>query len=88
LREVETLTFSDIRLTDGGKVVSPTRRPLFVPRKIQGTPVRGWVDPRAIVLLEGLGKLKKIIHLIRDSKPRPSGYRVPPSFRIPQTNKT
>jgi hypothetical protein len=27
LREVETSTFLDIRLTDGGKVVSPTRRP-------------------------------------------------------------
>jgi hypothetical protein len=31
LREVEAPTFSDIRLTDGGKVVSPTRRPLFAP---------------------------------------------------------
>jgi hypothetical protein len=39
--------FSDIRLIDVGKVVSPTRRPLFAPRK------------RAIVRLEGLGKLKK-----------------------------
>jgi hypothetical protein len=29
--------FSDIRLIDGGKVVSPTRRPLFTPRKIPGT---------------------------------------------------
>jgi hypothetical protein len=36
LREVEAPTFSDIRLTDGGKV-SPTRRPLFTPRKIPGT---------------------------------------------------
>jgi hypothetical protein len=34
LREVEAPTFSDIRLIDGGKVVSPTRRPLFTPRKI------------------------------------------------------
>jgi hypothetical protein len=34
LREVEALTFSDIRLIDGGKVVSPTCRPLFTPRKI------------------------------------------------------
>jgi hypothetical protein len=37
LREVEDQTLSDIRLTDGGKVVSPTRRPLFIPRKISGT---------------------------------------------------
>jgi hypothetical protein len=37
LREVEAPTFLDIRLIDGGKVVSPTRRPLFIPRKIPGT---------------------------------------------------
>jgi hypothetical protein len=36
LREVEAPTFSDFRLIDGGKVVSPTRRPLFTPRKIPG----------------------------------------------------
>jgi hypothetical protein len=32
LREFEAPTFSDIRLIDGGKVVSPMRRPLFTPR--------------------------------------------------------
>jgi hypothetical protein len=38
LREVEAPTLSlDNRLIDGGKVVSPTRRPLFTPRKIPGT---------------------------------------------------
>jgi hypothetical protein len=37
LREVEAPTFSDIWHIDGGKVVSPTRRPLFTPRKIPGT---------------------------------------------------
>jgi hypothetical protein len=37
LREVEAPTVSDIRFIDGGKVVSPTRRPLFTPRKILGT---------------------------------------------------
>jgi hypothetical protein len=37
LREVEAHKFSDIRHIDGGKVVSPTRRPLFTPRKIPGT---------------------------------------------------
>jgi hypothetical protein len=37
LRVVEAPTFSHIRLTDGGKAVSPTRRPPFTPRKILGT---------------------------------------------------
>jgi hypothetical protein len=37
LLEVEAPTFSDIRLIDGGKVVSPKRRPLFTPKKIPGT---------------------------------------------------
>jgi hypothetical protein len=37
LREVEVPTFLDIRLTDGGKVVSPTCQPLFTPRKFPGT---------------------------------------------------
>jgi hypothetical protein len=37
LREVEAPTFSDIRLIDGGKIVSPTPRPLFTLRKIPGT---------------------------------------------------
>jgi hypothetical protein len=31
LREVKVPTFSDIRLTDGGKVIGPRRRPLFTP---------------------------------------------------------
>jgi hypothetical protein len=37
LWEVEAPTFTDIRLVDGGKVVSPTRRPLFTPRTFPGT---------------------------------------------------
>jgi hypothetical protein len=37
LREFEAPTFSDIRLRDGGKIVSPARRPLLTPRKIPGT---------------------------------------------------
>jgi hypothetical protein len=36
-REVEAPTFAYIQFTDGGKVVSPTRRLLFTPRKIPGT---------------------------------------------------
>jgi hypothetical protein len=33
LRGVKASAFSDIRLIDGGKVVSPTRRPLFTPQE-------------------------------------------------------
>jgi hypothetical protein len=40
LQEVEAPTFSDIRLIDGAKIVSPTRRPFFNPRKIPGTHFR------------------------------------------------
>jgi hypothetical protein len=36
LREIEAPIFSDIRLIDGGKFLSPMRRPLFTPRKIPG----------------------------------------------------
>jgi hypothetical protein len=32
LQAVEAPTFSDIQLIDGGKFVSPTRRPLFTPK--------------------------------------------------------
>jgi hypothetical protein len=37
LQEVEAPTFSDIRFTDGGEVVSPTRRQPITPRKVPGT---------------------------------------------------
>jgi hypothetical protein len=61
LREVEAPTFSDIRLTEGGKVVSALCTGRFLPpgRFLVLIFVRGWVDHRALVQLKGLGKLKK-----------------------------
>jgi hypothetical protein len=60
----------DNRLTDGGKVVSPTHLPKITPQKHYYFSVSGthfcWMfsEPQGLVRPEGLGKLKKFIYLI------------------------
>jgi hypothetical protein len=49
----------DNRLTDGGKIVAYAHKYLLVPIS-----ARVWVNPRAMVRLEDLGKLKKFNYLI------------------------
>jgi hypothetical protein len=60
--------YLDNRLTDGGKVVSPTHRPLSTPEKrylsASGTHLCRLSEPQGLVRPEGLGKLKKLIYLI------------------------
>jgi hypothetical protein len=66
LWDVEDPTFClNNRLTDCGKICQPyAPAALYLPgRFLVLISVRGWVDRRAIVRLEGLGKLKKI-HVI------------------------
>jgi hypothetical protein len=72
-----TSYFLDNRFTDGGEVVSLTRRPPFTTPRPPGRFLvlisgRGWVDPRAIVQLEVLGQLKHSISH-RESNPRRFG---------------
>jgi hypothetical protein len=81
----------DSRLTDGGKVVSPTHRSRITPQKdhlsASGTHFSyRLTEPQGLMRPEGLGKLKEFIHLIgsrtRDLPacsimPQPLRYRVP-----------
>jgi hypothetical protein len=57
------------RLIDGGKIVSPTHRPRYTPQKHYFSAsvthfCQRLSKPHGLVSLEGLGKLKKFIHLI------------------------
>jgi hypothetical protein len=71
LQSFEMLRIShclDSRLTDGGEVVSLTRRPPhYSPQTLFlcfcTHFFRGWVNSRALLRPEGLGKLIRIIHL-------------------------
>jgi hypothetical protein len=65
--------FVDNRLTDGREVVSVTRRPLFTFQKYLLIFIRDWVNPVAMMKLEGLGKLEKTHYLrARNVAPQPS----------------
>jgi hypothetical protein len=58
--------FVDNRPTDGGEVVSPTRRRPFTARKILGTHFYYRLSrPQGLVRLEGLGELKNPLTSLR-----------------------
>jgi hypothetical protein len=74
--------YLDNRLSDGGEVASLMRRPPLPPRSILVLIyVRGLVDPRAIVRLEGLGLLKIPM---TSSGIEPAPFRLAAWFQIPK----
>jgi hypothetical protein len=69
LSDVEVPHCPENHFTDGGNVVSPTLRPRSIPQKhyfpASGTHFCYRLNkPQGLVRPEGLGKLKKLIHLI------------------------
>jgi hypothetical protein len=77
LWKVEASTFSGIRLT---------RRPPLPPRNfLVLISIRGWVDPRSIVQLEILGKLKKFTSSGTGTGDLPACSTVPEPATLPRT---
>jgi hypothetical protein len=73
----------DNRLTDGGKIVSPTHPPHFTPQKhyfsAPGTHFCWRLSkPLGLVRPEGLGKLTKLIYLIGYRSRDMLAYRIVP----------
>jgi hypothetical protein len=74
--------------TDVGKFFSSMRRPLFTLRKFMVLiSVGGWVDPRAIVRLEGLDKLKKSTSSGTRTSNLPACNVVPQQTTLPLLSK-
>jgi hypothetical protein len=76
------------RLTDGGKVVSPTHLPRSTPQKHFFSAsdthfCQRLTKSQGTVRLEGLGKLKKFVHLIRSRTHGLPAYSIVPQPTTP-----